>query len=227
MVRIMLKKRIVMSIFGLLISAFAVGLFRMARFGVDPFQALMNGLDKAVPLDFGTTYLIANVILFLFMLAADRHYIGIVTFLNMFFFGYLVDFSHRTLLQVFGEPGIPGRVAFLLFGIVVLCFGAAFYYTADLGVSVYDAVSLIIANTWHIWQFKFIRMTADLICVAGGIVLFIVAGGSWTRIGEVAGIGTIVTAFFMGPLIDFFRVKITDPMLAQDEQRQGSSGSIL
>ena len=83
----MLKKRIVMSIFGLLICAFSVGLFRMARFGVDPFQALMNGLNSVVPLDFGTTYLIANGILFLFMLTVDRHYIGIVTFLNMFFFG--------------------------------------------------------------------------------------------------------------------------------------------
>ena len=129
----MLKKRIVMSIFGLLICAFSVGLFRMARFGVDPFQALMNGLNSVVPLDFGTTYLIANGILFLFMLTADRHYIGIVTFLNMFFFGYLVDFSHRTLMHMFGEPGIPGRILFLVSGIVVMCFGSAFYYTADLG----------------------------------------------------------------------------------------------
>ena len=210
----MLKKRIVMSIIGLLICAFSVGLFRMAQFGVDPFQALMNGLNKVVPLNFGTTYLIANGILFLFMLIADRHYIGIVTFLNMFFFGYLVDFSHRMLMQIFGEPGIPGRILFLVFGIVVMCFGSAFYYTADLGVSVYDAVSLIIADTWHIWKFKFVRITADLICVACGTVLFMFAGGKWARIGEIAGIGTIITAFFMGPLIDFFRVKITDPMVA-------------
>ncbi len=209
----MLKKRIVMSIFGLLICAFSVGLFRMARFGVDPFQALMNGLNRVVPLDFGTTYLIANGILFLFILLADRHYIGIVTFLNMFFFGYLVDFSHRTLMHMFGEPGIPGRIIFLVSGIVVMCFGSAFYYTADLGVSVYDAVSLIIAQTWRIWQFKFVRITADLICVACGTALFLISGGVWTRIGEIAGIGTIVTAFFMGPLIDVFRVKITDPMI--------------
>ena len=209
----MLKKRIVMSIFGLLICAFSVGLFRMARFGVDPFQALMNGLNSVVPLDFGTTYLIANGILFLFMLTADRHYIGIVTFLNMFFFGYLVDFSHRMLMHMFGEPGIPGRILFLVSGTVVMCFGSAFYYTADLGVSVYDAVSLIIANTWHIWQFKFVRVTADLICVACGIALYILGGGSWTRIGVIAGIGTVITAFFMGPLIDFFRVKVTDPMV--------------
>ena len=210
----MLKKRIVMSVFGLLICGFSVGLFRMALFGVDPFQALMNGVNSVVPLDFGTTYLISNGLLFLFMLAADRHYIGIVTFLNMFFFGYMVDFSHRMLLRGFGEPGMPGRIVFLTLGIVVMCFGSAFYYTADLGVSVYDAVSLIIANTWHIWKFKYIRVTADIICVILGCSLFLFSGGTWGRIGVVAGIGTIITAFFMGPLIDFFRVKVTDPMVA-------------
>ena len=58
-----------------------------------------------------------------------------------------------------------------------------------------------------------IRITADLICVACGIALYILGGGSWTRIGVIAGIGTVITAFFMGPLIDFFRVHVTDPMV--------------
>ena len=206
-----------MSVAGLAINAFSVGLFRMALFGVDPFQALMNGLHCIVPLDFGTTYMIANAILFLFALAADRHYIGLATFLNMFLYGYVVDASHRMLLHLFGQPGIPGRILFLLFGIVVLCFSSACYYTADLGVSVYDAFSLILANTWHLWKFKYIRVTADLICVTGGAALFMLSGGTWGRIGEIAGIGTILTAFFMGPLIDIFRRKVTDPMLENPE----------
>ena len=208
-----MKKRILMSICGLLICAFSVGLFRMALFGVDPFQALMSGMNYVVPLDFGTMYMIASIVLFLFMLIADRHYIGIVTFLNMFFFGYMVDFAHKTLLRIFGTPQIPGRIAFLVVGIVVMCFGSAFYYTADLGVSVYDAVSLIIANTWHVWKFKYIRIVADLICVTAGCAMFLMSGGTLAGIGAVAGIGTVITAFFMGPLIDFFRVRVTDPVL--------------
>lgn len=208
-----MKKRILMSFCGLLICAFSVGLFRMALFGVDPFQALMSGMNYIVPLDFGSMYMIASIVLFLFMLIADRHYIGIVTFLNMFFFGYMVDFAHKTLLRIFGTPQIPGRIAFLVVGIVVMCFGSAFYYTADLGVSVYDAVSLIIANTWHVWKFKYIRIVADLICVTAGCALFLMSGGILAGIGAVAGIGTVITAFFMGPLIDFFRVRVTDPVL--------------
>lgn len=210
-----------MSVTGLLINAFSVGLFRMATFGVDPFQAMMNGLNCVSPLDFGTTYMIASALLFLFMLFADRHYIGLATFLNMFLFGYVVDLSHRLLLHLFGHPSFAGRILFLISGIVILCFSAALYYTADLGVSVYDAVSLIVANTWHIWKFRYVRVTADLICVSCGCALFLLSGGTWARIGEVAGAGTVITAFFMGPLIDYFRVRFTDPMLAGTEAGQG------
>jgi len=34
----------------------------------------------------------------------------------------------------------------------------------------------------------------------------------WSQ-GAAVGIGTIVTAFFMGPLIDFFRHTVSEPLL--------------
>ena len=212
----MQKKRILMAFFCLMVCAFSVGLFRMARFGVDPFQSLMSGLNCVVPLDFGTMYVIASAILFLFMLIADRHYIGFVTFINMFLVGYIVDFSHTSLQKIFGNPSLPGRVIFLIAGIVLMCFGSAFYFEADMGVSVYDAISLIIANTWKIGQFKYVRIISDLICVISGCALFFLSGGKFSGIGSIAGIGTVITAFFMGPLIDFFEVHITRPMLQKE-----------
>ncbi len=209
----MLKKKMIMAVFGLNVCAISVGLFRMAGFGVDPFQALMSGLDRVLPFDFGTTYLTASLILFLFALFADRHYIGFITFLNMFFMGYIVDFTHKTLMRLIPSVSFAGRVVFLLAGIVVMCYGSAFYFVADMGVSVYDAVSLIIADSWHIGQFKYDRMIADLICVAGGCLFFFLSGGKLSGIGEIAGVGTIVTAFFMGPLIDYFERHISLPFL--------------
>ena len=178
--------------------------------------ALMSGLNCVVPLDFGTMYLIASAILFLFMLIADRHYIGFVTFINMFLVGYIVDFSHTSLQKIFGNPSLPGRVIFLIAGIILMCFGSAFYFEADMGVSVYDAISLIIANTWKIGQFKYVRIISDLICVISGCALFFLSGGKFSGIGSIAGIGTVITAFFMGPLIDFFEVHITRPMLQKE-----------
>ena len=54
----------------------------------------------------------------------------------------------------------------------------------------------------------------DLVCVILGVVLFLMSGGSASQIPTIAGIGTIITAFFMGPLIEFFNVHIARPVLA-------------
>ena len=71
-----------MSILGVVITAVSVGAFKLAAFGVDPFQSFMSGIDALIPVDFGTLYVIVNALLFLFALFFDRHYIGIATFVS-------------------------------------------------------------------------------------------------------------------------------------------------
>lgn len=208
-----LPKRTAMTLFGVIICAVSVGIFKIAALGVDPFQSFMAGLDALVPIDFGTLYVIANAVLLLFALIFDRHYIGIATFINLFLLGYITQFTYEFLQTVIVDPSIPVRVACLVIGVVIICFGSAFYMTADLGVSTYDAVALIIVNTWKKGKFQYVRIITDIVCVILGCVLFLVAGGSVSQIPTIAGIGTIITAFFMGPLIEFFNVHIARPLL--------------
>ncbi len=208
-----LKKRIVMSLFGVIICAISVGIFKIAALGVDPFQSFMAGLDALIPIKFGTLYVITNAVLLLFALAFDRHYIGIATFINLFLLGYITQFTYAFLQTVIVDPSMPVRVLCLVIGVVIICFGSAFYMTADLGVSTYDAVALIIVNTWKKGKFQYVRIITDLVCVVLGVVLFLMAGGTPAQIPTIAGIGTIITAFFMGPLIEFFNVKIARPFL--------------
>jgi uncharacterized membrane protein YczE len=82
-----------------------------------------------------------------------------------------------------------------------MCFASALYFTADMGVSTYDAIAITISERKSKWKFKYIRITTDLICVLIG----------WS-LGATVGIGTIVTAFFMGPLISFFNKTVAEPM---------------
>lgn len=208
-----LKRRSMMCVLGVVICAISVGLFKRAAFGVDPFQTFMAGLDAIIPISFGTLYVIANICLLFFSLIFDRHFIGLGTFINLFLTGYIADYSHKLLLYIFPELGIAGRAVCLIIGIVIMCLASAIYFTADLGVSTYDAVALIISGTWKVWQFKFVRISTDLVCVIIGVVLFLMAGNSWGLVPTIAGIGTIVTAFFMGPLIDFFNRRVAIPML--------------
>ena len=211
-----LVKRILMSLFGVIICAISVGVFKIAALGVDPFQSFMAGLDKLVPLDFGLLYIIVNALLLIFALVFDRHYIGIATFINLFLLGYITQFSYQFLQTVIVEPSIFVRAACLVVGVVVICFGSAFYMTADLGVSTYDAVALIIVNTWKKGKFQYVRIITDIVCVILGAARFVLGGGKMSAIPTIAGIGTIITAFFMGPLIEFFNVHVARPILAKE-----------
>ncbi len=211
------KRRIMMSLMGVIICAVSVGVFKLAALGVDPFQSLMSGLDSLIPIEFGTLYVIVNVILLLFSIIADRHNIGIATFINLFLLGYITQFTYDLLQKLFPDPSIIFRVICLLIGIVVICFGSALYMTADLGVSTYDAVAIVISGKWKIGKFKYVRICTDLICVIAGCTLFLAAGNPISEIPTIAGIGTIITAFFMGPLIELFNVKIARPMLKKEK----------
>ena len=206
-------RRILMSVFGVIICGLSVGMFKRASFGVDPFQSLMSGLDSVIPISFGTLYVIVNVCLLLFSLILDRTKIGIATFINLFLLGYIADFSHQFLLKTFPDAGIGFRAVLLIIAIVIMCLASSLYFTANLGVSTYDAVALIITGTWKIGQFRYVRIICDFVCVAVGVILYILASGSFSGINAIVGVGTIITAFFMGPLIDFFVEKVAKPFL--------------
>lgn len=209
----MKSRRIFMSLFGVIICAISVGIFKIAALGVDPFQSLMSGLDKLIPISFGTLYVIVNLILLTFSLLVDRHNIGIATFINLFLLGYITEFTYSFLQTVFVNPSMITRLLCLLVGIVIICFGSAFYMTADLGVSTYDAVAIVLAYKWKLAKFKFCRIATDLICVIAGTVIFLIGKGALKDVPTIVGIGTIITAFFMGPLIEFFNDKIARPFL--------------
>lgn len=207
------KKRIFMCVSGVLICGISVGFFKRAAFGVDPFQSFMAGLDALLPIEFGTLYVIANLCLLLFSLVADRHYIGLATVINLSVLGYVAQFSHEFLLKQFPNLEVGGRILFLIVGIVIMCLASSFCFMADLGVSTYDAVALIIVNTWKIGKFGYVRVICDLVCVLMGIGLYLASGKAVSQIAAIVGVGTIITAFFMGPLIEFFNVHVSKPFL--------------
>ena len=208
-----MQRRVMMSVLGVVICGLSVGLFKRAALGVDPFQSLMSGLDAVIPIGFGTLYVLVNALLLLFSIIFDRHKIGIATVINLFLVGYVAEFSLNQLLAWFPELSLAGRFIMLLIGIVIMCFASAFYFTADLGVSVYDAISLVLSERQDKVPFRFCRIISDLICVLSGTVLCLFSGMSWQEVFGVVGIGTIITAFFMGPLIDFFNVHAARPFL--------------
>jgi uncharacterized membrane protein YczE len=193
-----------------------VGIFNLAAFGVDPFQCFAQGsyLVLSDYFQYGTYYFLISLLMLIGIWIWDKHYIGLATFINMFLTGYIVSYSYKLLANIFPSPALLQRIIMLATAVIIMCFGSALYYTADLGVSVYDAVSLILAKKKikilkYILPFKWIRVLNDLICVGIG-----------TLFGKSPGIGTIITAFFMGPLISFFNHNVAEPFLNEKNNKE-------
>ena len=205
-----LWQRIRMSILGVLISGICVGIFRTAALGVDPFQSLMSGLNAVFPISFGTLYILVNACLLLFSLIFDRHKIGLATIINLTLLGYVAEYTQKGIAVFLPAPGLAMRILLLGIGLVILCFGSAMYMNANLGVSTYDAIALIVSEKQKKVKFKYCRMISDLICVLLGFFLFRTAGCGRPEITAAIGPATIITAFFMGPLISRFAGKLPD-----------------
>ncbi len=215
-----LYKRIAMSAIGVIICGVSVGMFKHASLGVDPFQSLMSGLDAVIPISFGTLYVLVNLVLLLFALLLDRRKIGLATLINLFLLGYIAQFSQGVCARLLPEPSLPVRLGLLSVAIVIMCLASAFYFTANLGVSTYDAVALIWSEKQTRIPFPICRIITDLICVVAGVALCVLAGFTLGQIFGEVGIGTIITAFFMGPLIELFNKTVARPFLYGRKNRE-------
>ena len=194
------KKRLIMCVTGVFLSGVAAGIFGFTAFGMDPFQVFAHGLWGLTPISFGTFYVILNGILLVFMFFFNRRMIGLGTIINLFLLGYVVEYTDVLLDRIFPSPSVFLRVLLMILALVLASLAASLYFVADMGVSAYDWIALTISEKKR-WAFRLVRITTDFICVLIGGLL-----------GATVGAGTVLTAFCMGPVIQFFNEKVSTPL---------------
>ena len=197
-----IAKRIIMMLIGNVILGMGAGMLRAANFGVDPYQCFVLGIDNVLKLGYGTTFVIVNAVFLVLMLLLARKMLNLGTLVNMFFLGYIIDFSYSILMNITPEPNMVIRIIYFVISILLITFSSAVIYTDDMGVSTYDWIALKTAEVQKKVSFKWCRVGTDLVCVIVGFIFSIIPG-----------IGTIVTAFLLGPLVSFFRTHFSEPFL--------------
>lgn len=196
-------RRIMMAFAGVVLCGFCVGMLQKANLGVDPFTAFVTGIANIFGSTYSTFYLIITGLLLVGVLVVYRHLIGIATVINLLFTGGMADLMRHLLDVAMPAPSIAARVGLMVIAIVLTCLAAALYFTADLGVSAYDAVALIAGDHYHVLPFKYCRIITDATCVIVGFTF-----------NATIGVGTLITALFMGPLTQWFRSRVAEPLLA-------------
>ncbi len=205
-------RRCVMMLTGILFIGICVGSFRLSAFGVDAFSCMNLGISGLLHMTFGTWQLIMNALILVVVFFTVRHCIGAGTIVNMISVGYMADFIcwiSQDVLAV--DMTLPLRIFALLLGSLSAGLGVAFYMAADMGIAPYDSVALIIEKgTRGRIRFQYARVLSDITVVVIGVISCLLSGGDlWLIIG----VGTICNALFNGPLIQFFRVHVAEPLM--------------
>lgn len=191
--------RSVILMAGLTIAHLGVTLFLLSDLGADPFNVLVQGVCAVLRsgtnlgLSHGSVHRIICFAIIVVLLIIDRSYVKIGTLLCMFCGGPIIDFF--TLLlggTLNGARPLPMRLAMLAAGCVILAFGMTVVIKSDAGTGPNDLVALVISDKLK-RRFGPVRVCTDSAFVIIGLLT-----------GGVFGVGTVICAFMVGPVADYF-----------------------
>ena len=177
--------------------AFGVGLALMvgAGLGLGPWEVLNQGLSRRTGIPIGTTGIFVGVLVLLSWLPL-RQRLGIGTVSNVLVIGITID----VVLAVLSEPdAMAVRVLFLLAGVTLTGLGSGLYLGARLGAGPRDGLMTGLATrTGH--SIRLVRTVMELSALGAG----------WALGGDV-GVGTVLFAVAIGPLVQLFLGLLTAP----------------
>jgi len=201
------RSRAFRMLIGIALIGVGVSCYRISLLGVDAFTCMNLGISGFLGVSFGNWQLCANAAILLAVFFLARGNIGPGTLVNMVLVGYIADALCRLLLTCFGlRPGLSLRCCFLLLGTLFAALGCALYMDAELGVSPYDSLAIILVKLFHgKLSFRLARVLSDVtvICIGVGFCL-----AAHNDLREIIGPGTVVNALCNGPLIQLFRTRI-------------------
>jgi len=200
-------RRFFMSLIGTALLGVVVAFLRKSELGSDPCTCFVVGIASLFNTTYGVLYPIIIGILLVIVFFIDKRYIGIATVFNLFLVGTVADLFKRFLDYSFDASTIWIKIICLIIALIILCIASSLYITADLGVSSYDAIALILADKTPV-QFRWCRIFTDVVCTAVGF--FLLLHKNWQA---TVNIGTVITAFFMGPITQWCCTHIAQPIL--------------
>lgn len=173
---------------GLVIFGVSIALIVRAELGVMPWTVLEQGLKRTVGLSIGVwSVLIGVVLLIVSRFLGQRP--GLGTLLNVVIVGVVID---ATLVVMPSLESLPVRIAVLVVGILLNGVATGAYIGAGLGPGPRDGLTTsIAARTGR--SLRLIRTLVEVSVVVLGVLL-----------GGQLGVGTVVFALAIGPLMHIF-----------------------
>ncbi|PSK96096.1 putative membrane protein YczE [Haloactinopolyspora alba] len=181
----MMTRRLLQLYLGLVLYGFSMALMVEAELGLDPWDVLHQGVATRTPLSIGVvTIAVGAAVLLAWIPLRQRPGLGTVS--NVIVIGLAMDASIALLPAP--EP-LAVRIAFMLSAVPLNAVATAAYIGARFGPGPRDGLMTgLVRRTGR--SVRLVRTSIELTVLATGWLL-----------GGTAGVGTVVYAVLIGPLV--------------------------
>jgi uncharacterized membrane protein YczE len=195
----MLIRRLVQLYAGLMLYGLSSAMMVRSALGLNPWDVFHQGLADRTPLSFGTVViLIGAAVLLLWIPLRQRPGLGTVS--NMLVIGLIADLGLWLLPEV---TSLFSRAVVLAAGIFLCGVATSAYIGAGFGPGPRDGLMTGLARRSG-WSIRTVRTGIELAALAAGWAL-----------GGTVGIGTIVYALTIGPIVHLtlplFTIRSAEP----------------
>ena len=183
--------RTVAMLVGLLMFGVGIGALFLADLGVGPWDVLHDAMAGLIDRQPGTAIIGTSLGLLVLVVVLCQP-IGPATVADVVIIGLIVN----TMMAVVEPPSsVAVRVLLVVMAPILVAFGSMLYLGAGLGSGVRDALMTALVDAGL--SIRTARTCLEVTVMVGGATL----GGSY-------GVGTLVFALLVGPLLQVFRHRV-------------------
>lgn len=196
-----MTRRLVQLYVGLVLFGASMAMVVRSELGNIPWDVLHQGVSDSTGLSFGVVAIIVGVVVLLLWIPL-RERPGLGTISNVVVIGLVVDVALRVIPDQLAEDGpdrwVP-RIALFAVGVLFNALATAMYIGSRFGAGPRDGLMTGL-NRRTGWSIRLVRTAIEVVVVAIGWAL----GGTF-------GVGTVLFALVIGPLIQVFLPRLTVP----------------
>ncbi|WP_091553050.1 MULTISPECIES: YitT family protein [Micrococcaceae] len=195
----MMTRRITQLLIGLAMYGISLAIFIRAGLGLDPWDVFHQGLSQKTGFSMGVVVIAVSFLVLLLWIPL-RQMPGIGTIANAVLVGLFADLGLWLIPEV---THLGGQIAMLAGAVVLNGIASACYIGARLGPGARDGLMTGLVRRTG-WSVRLVRTGIEVVVLAVGFLL----GGS-------VGVGTVVYAVAIGPIVQVLLPKFMVPERAK------------
>lgn len=191
-----LPRRVVQLFAGLVLYGVSMAFMVESNLGLNPWDVFHQGVSKATGISFGVVVLLTGIpVLALWIPLRQRP--GVGTIANLVVIGFVAD---GTLALLVPGGSMAMRITYLVTGIALNAVATAMYIGARFGPGPRDGLMTGIVRRWPRLSIRLVRTSIEVLVLGTGFLL-----------GGTLGVGTVVYALGIGPLVQLFMATFAVP----------------